>query len=332
MDLCIEAQLLDFLQKNHFQNPQLIKASENILGLVYFAQKENGKITTIKILKTEQLEALYQLQHTDFLTFINLHTKYVNEITQKIAAPKLIYMNDTYVQSHNQLLFYMMHFVPGKEQEATNISIKQKNQIAQVLACIHQSNLTDYNEEFFKLKIHFFARGWQAFIQNQGIDLIEMLALKYLNSTTLKNFLVAISHAVTSAAIINTYCNKAVVLTHSDLKPKNVIWNQEGLFSIIDWENLCMMRAEIDFVDTMTSWVVQKNTDSYVFDHTAAQNFRDNYSLPLTINELDIYLSAAKWMFWIMSCYALENEECIREGLLMLELLDKNSEAIKRLS
>ncbi|CAM4391402.1 MAG: hypothetical protein LEGION0403_FIIPPAGN_02648 [Legionella sp.] len=125
---------------------------------------------------------------------------------------------------------------------------------------------------------------------------------------------------------------KSLVICHADIKPKNVIWNNAGEHFLIDWENFCLMRAEIDFIDTVTSWVLQKNNGTPYLDMDAAKRFRAAYALPLAINEVDIYVSAAKWIFWILTCYSLGNEAMLKDSLSMLALLDKNHQSLLALS
>ncbi|WP_133136088.1 phosphotransferase [Legionella rowbothamii] len=332
MHLPIESELRAFLQERHFLNPVLIKESENMLGALYFAREECGKITTIKMINRGKLEELYQLNHAELMNFFTLHTTYVNEITKKIASPKLISINNSFVQEYNDLVFYMMHYIPGENKEPFHLNLDQKIQIAQALTAIHQTEPLNFNKDFFNLKSYFFASCWKNLVTSHGLALVEKLATQYLNNP-LKNLLRGVYERVTYDEILRIgQDTSSLVICHSDVKPKNVIWNNAGEYYLVDWENFCLMRAEIDFVDTVTSWVRQKNGDEQYLDMSQAKCFRDAYALPLAINDLDIYISAAKWIFWVLTCYSLANEAMLRDGLSMLALLENNHQALLDLS
>lgn len=328
----IESSLGAFLRERHFSNPVLIKESENMSGALYFAREESGKITaTIKMINRDRLEELYQLNHAELINFFMLHTAYIDDITKKIASPRLISINNSFVQEYDDLVFYMMHFVPGENKEPSHLNLAQKREIAQVLATLHRSELSHYNRDFFNLKSYFFASCWKNLVASHGLALVEKLAIQYLNNP-LKNLLSGVYARVTPEEILRLGQDKSSVICHSDIKPKNVIWNNAGEYFLIDWENFCLMRAEIDFIDTVTSWVLQKNGDEPYLDMTAAKCFRDAYARPLAINDIDVYISAAKWIFWILTCYSLANEAMLRDGLSMLALLENNHQALLALS
>ncbi|MDR3502256.1 MAG: phosphotransferase [Legionella sp.] len=327
----IESELGAFLRERHFLNPVLMKESENMLGALYFAREESGKITTIKMINRGKLEELYQLNQKELMNFFTLHTTYVNEITNKIASPKLISMNDSFVQEYNDLVFYMMHYIPGVNKEPFHLGLDQKIQIAQALSTLHRTEVINYNKDFFNLKSHFFASCWKNLVASHGLALVEKLAIQYLN-TPLKNLLSGVYARVTHDEILRLGQDSSLVICHSDIKPKNVIWNDAGEYFLIDWENFCLMRAEIDFIDTVTSWVLQKNGSELYLDMAAAKRFREAYALPLAINDVDIYISAAKWIFWVLTCYSLANEAMLRDGLSMLALLENNHQELLALS
>jgi thiamine kinase-like enzyme len=327
----IESELGAFLRERHFLNPVLMKESENMLGALYFAREESGKITTIKMINKGKLEELYQLNHAELMNFFTLHTTYVNDLTKKIASPKLISINNSFVQEYNDLVFYMMHYIPGETKESFHLNLDQKIQIAQALSTIHQTEPLNYNKEFFNLKLHFFASCWKNIVTSHGLALVEKLATQYLNNP-LKDLLRGIAERVTYDDILRLEHDKSLVICHSDVKPKNVIWNNVGEYFLVDWENFCLMRAETDFIDTVTSWIVQKNGDEQYLNMTEAKRFREAYALPLAINDVDIYVSAAKWIFWVLTCYSLANEAMLRDGLSMLALLENNHQALLDLS
>ncbi len=331
MNTAIEVQIIDFLQKNNFLNPVLLKCSETLAGGLYIVQENNINKATVKIVKSKKLEELYQLNQHDFMEFIMLHTMYVNDLAKKIAAPRLISINNSFVQSHQDFLFYMMKFIPGENKESSCLKIHQKNLIAQVLATIHQTDFSQYNRNFFTIRAQFLARAWQSFLDSNGLNLIEKLAASHLNYNA-KKMLSKISHAVTYDSILEISHTPSAVLSHADIKPKNVIWNNKDQYFIIDWDELCLMRAETDFIDTVTSWAVRKEADAYYLDKEQTTSFRRAYSRPLSINEIDIYTSAAKWMFWTMTCYCFNNEAMLRDSLLMLKLLDDHCETLLSLS
>lgn len=331
MNESMKIQLIEFLVKHHFVNPTLVQYSESLSGALYCAEEENGRRTTIKIFNTKKLEEMYQLQQQDFFNFIKYHTLNINNMAKRVACPELISLNNSFVQSYKDLLFYMMEFIPGSDRNPSSLSLEQKKQIAKTLATIHQTDIASFKQENFTRKAYFFAQAWQTFIQGNGIALINTLAKEYIGCG-MKKFIDRVSKVVTYDSILRLCQNQFTVLTHSDIKPKNVIWNSNDQFFIIDWDELCLSRAEADFVDTVTSWVVQKNDQAYSLDMSTAKIFRDAYKRPLSLEDIDVYISAAKWMFWVMTCYYTKNQPMLIDGLLMLQMLDNHYDELLALS
>ena len=321
MSKLIQSQLTDFLVKHNFANPVLIKFSENLAGSVYCVQEENGRRTTIKLINSKKLEELYQLSENNFINYIKLHIYYVSQFANKVACPRLVLINGSFVQLYEDMMFYMMKFIPGSDKEAGSISLQQKEQVANALSIIHETDLSSFDKRMFNIKAHYFANAWQTFVDGSGLELIKNLAKGYLNYD-LNRFIKNISKAVTYDSIIQLSKCNTTVMTHSDLKPKNVIWNTDDRFFIIDWDELCLLRAETDFIDTLTSWAVQKNPNFYSLDLVTAKAFRAAYKRSLVFDDIDAYISAAKWMFWVMTCHCMKNEQMLVDGLLMLQMLD----------
>ncbi|WP_454785932.1 aminoglycoside phosphotransferase family protein [Legionella sp. WA2024007413] len=320
------SSITNFLIQNDFDNPSLTQISQNLQSSLYFAKVGTREIT-IKVFNKKELETLYQLNTQKFLRFMEFQMGCINDLTQIIPAPHLIRFNNFFVQEMDNILFYIMDYIPGETRDISAITPAQKQDIARILRLVHQTDLSHYDTSFFSIRIDLLVQSWQFFLNNQGISLVKQLAAP-LQDNALNSFLDQISNEVTTQALWDVNNKSNLVIAHADIKPKNVIWNRKDEFFIIDWEDLSTMRAEIDFIDTITSWTLKKDNEEYVLNNHELKLFRDAYALPLTIKESDIHFSAAKWMSWIMTCYSRSNNEKVHDGMMMLKLLANNKRSL----
>lgn len=310
--------------KKEIHNIKII--SENISGLVVFLEDQDNCKMVVKIVNTDSLCQLYGFNKDELIQFLTIHTSIVDNLSHLVPAPRCIPMEGSLLQVHQDLIFYCMEFCPGVCNEADAIHLAEKLLIAEYLAILHQKDISMYEPSFWDLKMRFLVGAWQHFIASNAQSLLIACSNEFVPDASITHFINQVCSAVTAEAIMAQ--GQKGVLAHTDIKPKNVLWNKDNQPIILDWEDICLLKPEIDFIDTITSWAVEKTPEGYFFKEDEAKKFRQAYGLKLSLSEMDIFISAAKWMFWIMTCAQLNRKKELGDGLMMLQLLDKNRETL----
>lgn len=308
-----------------FEVSKITDISENISGTLCLVENLNHKKIIIKILKSDSLCRLYGFNKELLIQFLQTHISIVNDISHSIKSPKLIPVKDNFLQIYEDLIFYCMEYLEGQIKEADEVSLENKRVVAKTLAELHQTDVSHYDVNFWTIKLSFFTNAWQLFLQSGAADILKG-QIHMLQKPLLNDFIDRVCSTITAESI-KDQCDYGV-LSHTDIKPKNVLWNEREQPYFIDWEDICLMKPETDFIDTVTSWAVIKTPHQYILDEKTMYEFRKAYDLKLSISELDIYISAAKWMFWILSCYQLNRKKDAYDGVLMLELISENQQKL----
>ncbi|HRD68790.1 MAG TPA: aminoglycoside phosphotransferase family protein, partial [Legionella sp.] len=324
MNLPVETMINQYLEKElGFKTVKTTHLSENMSGVICLAEDITHKKYIIKILKSDALSQLYGFNKESLIQFLQTHTSIVNDISQFIKSPKLIVINDGFIQTYKGIVFYCMEFVEGQTKEADEVSLESKLLVAKAMAELHQTNVSYYDTNFWEIKSRFITNTWQQILKSGASEGLKA-QIHELNKPLLKDFLDRVFSTVT-CELIKQQCESGV-LSHTDMKPKNVLWDKNEQPYFIDWEDICLLKPETDFVDTVTSWAVIKTPHQYIFDEKTLGVFRKAYNLKLSISELDIYISAAKWIVWILSCYQLNRTKEAYDGILMLEIISENQQ------
>lgn len=319
----IKQVLISFINNELHRNIKKIDLlSENVSGFTYLLEDSNQKKNIIKVVEADSLYPLYGFDNAQNLAqFIKEHMDMVATLCRSIPSPKTVVINGSLLQSYQGLLFYFTEFIDGKCKDIDHTRDTEKMVIAQIMSTIHKTDVSMYNRTLWETKIRFMANAWHYFLQS-GAPALLTNYLQEWGDSSLVPFIDSVCTTVSYESIIGQL-DKGV-LAHTDIKPKNVLWNSENQPIIIDWDDTCVVRAEIDFIDTITSWTIKKQPHEYKFLLDEAQTFRSAYDLTLSISELDVLSSAAKWMFWICNCIQLNKKEEIADGFKMLHLINKN--------
>lgn len=324
MECIIESALKEFLITTlSYEAPAVELLSENMSGKIFLARDVNEQKIIIKTLKEKSLSELYGFNtQKQLVEYLRTYLHIVSSLPSSIPRPKIISANNVIIHYYDNVLFYLMEYTQGICKAINNIDLNQKLTIAKALSSIHQTDIANYNSEYWQIKTSFMANIWDDFLNNKMGDIIADISSHYVPGESLKNFIKKICITVTPHHLLSQ--DGQVCLCHTDIKPKNVLWDEKGKYILIDWEDLSLIRPGIDLIDTITSWTLRKDDDKYYFIQSEAIQFMAAYGLPITITELDILGSAAKWMVWITACYQLQKMEQLKDAVLMLDLLDKN--------
>ncbi|MBN9230752.1 MAG: aminoglycoside phosphotransferase family protein [Legionella sp.] len=324
MESEIPLSLAYFLKANlNYQEPILEKVSENQNGAVYIVSDIGEKKCVIKLLNANNLCKAYSSNRSleELEKFFTMYLALYSQILQDFPVPKVIRVHDNYVQRHENYIFYLTSFINGDTRDLKIIDLNQKLKIAKFLSQIHQFDVSSYQTNYWNIKIQGLAAIWEQLTTSELPLAVEGLAAKFVDNDALPLFIRKICSEATPDAIVSQGAELSLV--HTDIKPKNVLWDDQQIY-VLDWEDMCLARPEIEFVETVTSWAVIKEHHRFTLDRTLAVQFKDAYNRKISISEIDILLSGAKWVAWIVSCMKLNQTEPMARAFLMLHLFQRN--------
>ena len=162
-----------------------------------------------------------------------------------IPASSALNMEGNYLIKLDDIYYMIFDFVDGKILKDENITIEHCKKIGNILAHIHS---LDYKEIGLKPNVVKYKRlyNWESYIDNPNFD-----KMSYKN-VYLKNYKKYNSILKRANERFNE-SNKNQAICHSDMDPKNVIWNKDNPI-IIDWECAGLANPEKELLEDALGW------------------------------------------------------------------------------
>ena len=162
-----------------------------------------------------------------------------------IPASSALNMESNYLIKLDDIYYMVFDFVDGKILKDENITIEHCKKIGNILAHIHS---LDYKEIGLKPNVIKYKRlyNWESYIDNPNFD-----KMSYKN-VYLKNYKKYNSILKRANERFNE-SNKNQAICHSDMDPKNVIWNKDNPI-IIDWECAGLANPEKELLEDALCW------------------------------------------------------------------------------
>ena len=162
-----------------------------------------------------------------------------------IPASSALNMEGNYLIKLDDIYYMVFDFVDGKILKDENITIEHCKKIGNILAHIHS---LDYKEIGLKPNVVKYKRlyNWESYIDNPNFD-----KMSYKN-VYLKNYKKYNSILKRANERFNE-SNKNQAICHSDMDPKNVIWNKDNPI-IIDWECAGLANPEKELLEDALGW------------------------------------------------------------------------------
>ena len=272
---------------------------------------KNMKIVTstgeyvVKIIDINSLTQSYQI-NTDLLLFSLKFSENIAAYMQKNGIPTVTALNHEQqkIFIKNNFLFIVYPYFPGQAHSVNAISISQLKKIAAILAKMHSLNIHDFQHEQALLKWSKMIEIFLRMMEQKPWKLIKQLKISDAIKTDAK-YLEDFFDKIASTLSTTLASTKHLLLTHNDLKPKNVLWSTENIPMIIDWEAAGYMPQDVDYIDTILAWCVNSQGKDYLFDLGRLESFTSEYKIfckaPIVTNQtIDIVIM--KWIFWFAFC------------------------------
>lgn len=283
-----------------FQNYGIVTTKLNILsgGWInekYLIETNNKKMYVLKELSLEK----FSQKHLQYLINTVKLQRYLHE--QNVAVPEILLNNDKEVVSElsDNKYFFIQEYVRGYSKEFDKLTNEEIFSIGQNLAVLH-NKLKKIDSALFKSE----------FLKYKSInDLNQEIKLKRLevNETSSKNFVRQLNlsekilNDIEQSKILD---QKKLQLIHGDFTPDNIIFNNNEVKSIIDFE-LVRVNSKLQDIGRI---VLSASFFNNKFDLLKLKKFIDGYSTVCKIDYLDIINSIKivwinEFNIWIQDRY-----------------------------
>ena len=285
-------------------------------GFRFFQEKENTDVKS-----------------SDLLRYYSFHFSIYKDLCKKISMPSL-HEGANFIHFFDKKILILYNFSSKKEKKLSEITLEEKLKIAEALGDLHTLDLKNFPQDAWKIKRKLYLNMFKSMERQNIFYHLALIVRKILNTKNLDDFV--LSSGSFENLEINYLTAQDLVFSHNDLKPKNVLWDEKGKFEIIDWDEILPVSQAGDFIDTVTSWCVEKTEPKYTLNHTETELFFKKYkehsNLSLKITASNIKLSAFKWLYWLLTCEVNKKESEISEACKMIELLYNEQEYLISLS
>ena len=162
-----------------------------------------------------------------------------------IPASSALNMEGNYLTKLDDIYYMVFDFVDGKILKDENITIEHCKKIGNILAHIHS---LDYKEIGLKPNVVKYKRlyNWESYIDNPNFDKMSYKNIYLKNYKKYNSILKRANERFNES-------NKNQAICHSDMDPKNVIWNKDNPI-IIDWECARLANPEKELLEDALGW------------------------------------------------------------------------------
>lgn len=254
----------------------------------------------LKKMESSEYERAYNVTQNEIKTSISFVESICRE-QQRFGnvVPALEGKSGVFMENKNY--FYMLFpYVNGSVIENQAIDSEMINQISHKLFQIHHETIS-YDLVFSKQKNDHYIQVAHMLVQNPYWAKLDKI-LKYLpifeKTKKITRFILANQNDLKQS--IDTMSLDSVC--HNDLKPKNVLWNKNKDFWIIDWEAACDFDHRVDYLDTLLAWCIEANAGVFTLNQEKVSAFQGPYYLAPEELPHAMNIVILKWCFWLYFC------------------------------
>lgn len=197
---------------------------------------------------------------------------------------------ETFDKQNKKLLLFPWQ--EGRALSGSNITVKHAITVGELLGRLHHIHLSlnDINDSPWYL---FADKDWQSLYdkcEQQSFPLLSEFheVLPQLDTWT-TNYHLAIKDF-----------SQSKVISHGDLFPANVIWNQDLSFHVIDWDSAGWINPEIELFGVALNWagIAEQDFNSEIFASVYA-GYESIAQKKFEPTEQLIWASLGSWLKWL---------------------------------
>ncbi|MCL9683046.1 phosphotransferase [Legionella maioricensis] len=215
------------------------------------------------------------------------------------VVPALKGKSGVFVESKNY--FYMLFpYVDGSVIENLAIDNEMISRISHKLFQMHHGAIS-YDQDFSKHKSAHFLEVAHTLVENSywaKLDKVLNYFTPFEPIKKITRFILDSQDGLEQS--INALSLESVC--HNDLKPKNVLWNKDKDFWIIDWEAACDFDHRADYLDTLLAWCIEENARVFTINPDKVIAFQGPYYIAPEELHHAMNIVILKWYFWLYFC------------------------------
>ncbi|BCA97096.1 hypothetical protein TUM19329_34570 [Legionella antarctica] len=201
---------------------------------------------------------------------------------------------------NNNFAYMLFPFVNGAVVENLAIDNEMIDRISHKLFQMHHGTIS-YDRDFSKQKNAHYIQVAHMLVENPHWAKLDW-ALKYLTFfeklKKISRFILDNKHDLVQsidALSLDSVC-------HNDLKPKNVLWNENKDFWVIDWEAACDFDHRADYLDTLLAWCIEESAGNFRINPDKVIAFQGPYYIAPEELHHAMNIVILKWCFWFYFC------------------------------
>lgn len=292
-------QLNNFFKLN-IEATHIQKINGGDVNETYIADIEAKKYIIKKTHDNEYVED-YKVTLNEIINSITFSEHIAQQLLYTSQVSSALFVEQSCVLKTKSGLFIVYPFTPGQVKENDAVTVEMIKKIAVFLSLIHHSSFS-FDRSFAEKKL--------AVFKNIGQEIINLSLWKKIKNISHKAYFFPklnqiaeylLTHKKIFADALEQLDGN--VMCHNDLKPKNVLWDDEYHFGVLDWETTGLFDQHADYLDTILAWCTDYNGKKVVLNREKLQAFITHYPLK-THEELKkkLPLVFIKWYFWLAFC------------------------------
>ena len=215
------------------------KLSGGLMHKMFKVETDKG-IYCVKVLNPEVMS-----RETAYNNFIV--SEKVSNLAKNNSIPvsSALDIEGNYLTKYGDMYYMVFDYVDGRVLKDDEITVEHCKEIGNVLAHIHSLN---YSEIGLKPNIVEYKRlyDWESYVKNPNFNKMSYKELYLANYKKYNSLLKRANERFNNS-------NKNQTICHSDMDPKNVMWqNNEPI--IIDWECAGVANPERELVEDALCW------------------------------------------------------------------------------
>ncbi|STX51011.1 putative aminoglycoside phosphotransferase [Legionella busanensis] len=294
----------DIQHINHFFNLSLLnninKLSGGDVNESYLATDGVNQYIIKKIYESEHAKD-YDIALDKIIESITFSENIAQQLLYTNHVAPAVFTQGKCVLKKGKNLFIVFPFIQGSVRENEEVSLNMVEKIAKFLAIIHRSSFS-FDSQFAEEKMAIFKKIGHQIIALKFWGLIKAITQRRFFFPKL-NFIS--TYLINNKNTLHQAMDnlKYEAICHNDLKPKNVLWQDEHNFGVIDWETTGFFDLNADYLDTLIAWCTLYNKNQIVLDLQKLKIFISTYPLK-EINQLEKSMPVVllKWYFWLAFC------------------------------
>ncbi|MBX3457839.1 MAG: aminoglycoside phosphotransferase family protein [Candidatus Paracaedibacteraceae bacterium] len=295
---------------------------------------EDGSKVILKTHNLSYLCAAYVLSVQQILNHLEYQNQLINNVRDLTRSPGMKTVFGKTVFEEDGICFSLYDFVEGQEYDVNDLNEKQKLQVIELLSKIHKIPVDSIDPIFLEQK-KIYGLNLVRPLENKNkiMNGLSQASLLFKDKETLEILNNKFASLNLKDFFIDQLSGDDIVFAHNDIKPKNILWMSEEIFSLIDWEAVYLFPRTIDVVETVASFSMVKKQDNYDIDTRLYKKLIRCYEafsgVSLKIQENDILISVLRQLFWMSKCFEGQNYEAAKDAWYKLAALTNSFEELK---